>query len=193
MVSSVKLAELWQRIGFRVVVVCMGKNEQLAGSKEQLGKASIEQVSGTLEIHRVPDFFIPDPWNYGIAFGFSGYAVKLVKSIKPDIVVVNKLLFWSSLSTIALRLRGIRVIQLTDSLVGMAWWPRGWFPQVCAAIYAWTLGWMELLCASRVVFFQPQPESLLRRLGIAGKSEVIPTGIDLQSFERLALSDGQLP
>ena len=182
MVSSVKLAELWQRIGFRVVVVCMGKNEQLAGSKEQLGKASIEQVSGTLEIHRVPDFFIPDPWNYGIAFGFSGYAVKLVKSIKPDIVVVNKLLFWSSLSTIALRLRGVRVIQITDALVGMTWWPRGLIPKVCAAIYAWTLGWLELLCAERVVFFHPQPEKLLKRLGIEGKSAVIPTGIDAEKF-----------
>ena len=184
MVSSFKLSELWQRIGFRVVVVCMGKNEQLAGSKEQLGKASIEQVSGTLEIHRVPDFFIPDPWNYGIAFGFSGYAVKLVKSIKPDIVVVNKLLFWSSLSTIALRLRGVRVIQITDALVGMTWWPRGFIPKVCAAIYAWTLGWLELLCAERVVFFHPQSEKLLKRLGIAKKSQVIPTGIDKEKYER---------
>ncbi|OGJ70078.1 hypothetical protein A3G69_02960 [Candidatus Peribacteria bacterium RIFCSPLOWO2_12_FULL_53_10] len=191
MVSSLKLAELWQRIGYRMVVVCMGKRNP-KGARAQGRKADVEIVSETLEIHRIPDFFLPDPWNYGIAFGFSGYVAKLTKKIQPDIVVVNKLLFWSSLSTIALRLRGIRVIQLTDALVGMTWWPRGWFPQVCAAIYAWTLGWMELLCASRVVFFHPQPESLLRRLGIAGKSEVIPTGIDLQSFERLALSDGQL-
>jgi glycosyltransferase involved in cell wall biosynthesis len=182
MVSSVKLAELWQRIGYRVVVVCMGRSAQRARSSEQWRKADIERISETLEIHRLTDFFIPDPWNYGIAFGFSGYVVRLVKKIQPDLVVVNKLLFWSSLSTIALRLRGFRVIQLTDALVGMTWWPRGWFPQVCAAIYAWTFGWIELLCASRIVFFHPQPASLLKRLGIFGKSEVIPTGIEVTGY-----------
>ncbi len=195
MASSLKLAELWQRLGYRVVVVCMGKSLQIADTKLQRyenesmqsaicnQRVVIERVSDTLEIHRIPDWFFADPWNYGIAFGFSGYVAKLHKVLQPDIVVVNKLLFWSSLSTIALRLRGVRVIQLTDALVGMTWWPRGRIPQVCAAIYAWTLGWIELLCASRVVFFHPQPEALLRRLRIAGKSEVIPTGIDIQKFQ----------
>jgi glycosyltransferase involved in cell wall biosynthesis len=174
MVSSVKLAELWQKIGYRVVVVCMGKGRGQ--------KILVEQVSPMLEIHRIADWFLPDPWNYGIAFGFSGYVCRLQKKIQPDIVVVNKLLFWSSLSAIALRMRGISVIQLTDALVGMTWWPRGAIPKICAAIYAWTLGWLELLCASKVVFFHPQPESLLRRLRIAKKSTVIPTGVDTAVF-----------
>ena len=187
MVSSVKLSELWQKIGYRVVVVCMG-GERAQGPtlRQSSGQGAqgrnIEKVSETLEIHRFPDFFIPDPWNYGIAFGFSRYVRKLERQIKPDVVVVNKLLFWSSLSTIALRLRGVYVIQLTDALVGMTWWPRGCIPKVCAAIYAWTLGWIELLCAERVVFFHPQPTPLLKRLGIFGKSEVIPTGIDPAKF-----------
>lgn len=181
MVSSVKLAELWQAIGYRVVVVCMGSGNP-NGTQAQGRTVDVETVSDTLAIHRIPDFFLPDPWNYGIAFGFSGYVIRLVQKIQPDIVVVNKLLFWSALSTIALRLRGVRVIQLTDALVGMTWWPRGWLPRICAAIYAWTLGWLELLCASRVVFFHPQPGMLLKRLGIAKKSEVIPTGIDVAGY-----------
>lgn len=180
MASSVKLAELWQRIGYRVVVVCMGRKEKREKRKEE--RSTVEMVSSTLEIHRIADWFFADPWNYGVAFGFSGYVCRLYKAIQPDIVVVNKLLFWSSLSTIALRLRGVRVIQLTDALVGMTWWPRGRIPQVCAAIYAWTLGWLELLCASRVVFFHPQPEALLRRLRVAGRSEVIPTGVEVAKY-----------
>ncbi len=181
MASSVKLAELWQRLGYKVVVVCMGKGRQ-NGNRAIGQKAHVEIVSQTLEIHRIPDWFVADPWNYGIALGFSGYVCRLHKALQPDIVVVNKLLFWSSLSTIALRLRGVRVIQLTDALVGMTWWPRGTLPKICAAIYAWTLGWLELLCASHVVFFHPQLEILLKRLRIAGKSEVIPTGIDVGKF-----------
>ncbi|MDD5026144.1 MAG: glycosyltransferase [Candidatus Peribacteraceae bacterium] len=171
MVSSVKLAELWQRLGYRVVVACMGP------------RTGVEAVSSTLTIYRRRDVFLPDPWNYGIAFGFTGLVRHIIKTEKPDLIVVNKLLFWTSLSAIALRLSGRHVIVLTDALVGMTWWPRGWFPKVCAAIYAWTLGWLVLLSAWRVVTYHPQPPRLLRHLGIAGKTQVIPTGIDAEDFQ----------
>src|SRR3989338_7858823 len=88
MVSSVKLAELWQRLGWHVTVVCMSKS------------MGVEKISETLTIHRRKDFFLPDPWNYGIAFGFSGYVRKIAKELKPDLIVVNKLLFWSSFATL---------------------------------------------------------------------------------------------
>jgi len=170
MVSSVKLAELWQRLGHTVTVACMGS------------QTGTERVSPTLTIHRRKDVFLPDPWNYGIAFGFAGFVRRLVEEEKPDVVVINKVLFWTSLSAIALRLRGIRPVVLTDALVGITWWPVGRLPKLAAAIYAWTLGWLVLACARSVVFFHPQPDSILRRLGIARKSEVIPTGIDPASY-----------
>jgi len=170
MVSSVKLAELWQRIGYRVTVVCMGP------------ETKVETVSDTLTIHYRKDVFLPDPWNYGIAPGFAGYVRRLIAREKPDVIAANKILFWSSLSVIALCLTGRRVILLTDALVGMTWWPRSLFPKICAAVYAWTAGWLILLCAKKVVFFHPQPERLLRVLGIARKSVVIPTGIDASRF-----------
>ncbi len=172
MVSGYKLADLWQRLGYRVVVACMGS------------ETKTEKVSDTLTVHSRKDFFLKDPWNYGICFGFGGYVVRLANEEKPDVIIVNKLLFWSSLSALSLRVRGYRVVQITDALVGMTWWPRGRIPQVCAAIYAWTLGWLLLCNASRAVFFHPQPEGLIRRLGIAGKSQVIPTGIDPSPYGR---------
>lgn len=166
MVSSVKLADLWQRLGYRVVVVCMG---------EKSGK---DIVSDSLTIYRKKDIFIPDPWNYGIAFCFTGFVKRTIKDEKPDIIVANKILFWSSLSLIPLKLSGHGVILLTDALVGITWWPRGWIPRIGAALYAWTIGWLVMLCAEKIVFFHPQPESLLKRLGVLKKSLVIPTGID---------------
>ncbi len=170
MVSSVKMAQLWQRLGYKVAVLCMGH-----GSRH-------EKVSETLDVYRVPDVFIPDPWNYGIAFGFSGVAVRLARELKPDIIVVNKVLFWSSISLLRLRLAGRKVLLITDALVGITWWPRGRLGKVCAAIYANTLGWLILKAATKVVFFHPQPESVLKRLGIAQKSIIIPTGIDQHRF-----------
>lgn len=166
MVSGYKLAELWQRLGYRVVVACMGT------------ETATERVSDTLTVHARKDVFLKDPWNYGIAPGFGGFVARLAKEEKPDIIVVNKLLFWSSLAALSLRLRGHRVIQITDALVGMTWWPRSRLASCCAAVYAWTLGWLLLANAERIVFFHPQPERLLKRLGILKKSRVIPTGID---------------
>lgn len=186
MVSSYKLAELWQRLGYRVVVACMGEpvagGSRLEATSHQ-PPASVEIVSPTLSIYRKKDIFLKDPWNYGIAFGFSGMVNKIVETEKPDLIVVNKLLFWTSLSAISLRLRGHRVIQLTDALVGMTWWPRGLLPKIAAAIYAWTAGWLILACARCIVFFHPQPPSLIKRLGISRKSEVIPTGIDPSAYK----------
>ena len=177
MVSSFKLAELWQRLGYSVVVVCMAT------------ESGIDKVSDTLTIHRRKDFFLKDPWNYGISFGFSGYVNRIVKEINPDIIVINKLLFWSSIAMLRLRLAGRKVILSTDAFVGMTWWPRGFVPKIAAAIYAWTLGWLILLCANRIVTFHPQPPKLLRRLGIAKKTRVIPTGIDPSTYHSVS-SDG---
>lgn len=170
MVSSVKLAELWQRIGYRVVVVCMGS------------ESGIEHVSDTLTIYRKKDWFLPDPLNFGIAFGFTGLVRRVMRLEKPDLIVANKVLFWSSFCLIPLRLTGKRVLLLTDALVGMTWWPRGTFSKLIMGIGAWTVGWPVLLCARRIVFFHPQSPTFLKRLGIFKKSQVIPTGIDTSDF-----------
>ncbi len=192
MVSSVKLAELWQRLGYKVVVLCMGEGQGEEGKRAkgqegkrargQKGEWDREEVSLTLSIYRVKDFFLPDPWNYGIAFGFSGRALRLARELKPDLIVVNKILFWSSLALLRLRLRGYKVLLLSDALVGITWWPRSRFAKVCAAVYAWTLGWLILKAANHVVFFHPQPEKVLKKLGIEKKVQVIPTGIDTEPY-----------
>lgn len=188
MVSTVKLAELWQRLGFRVVVACMGCIEGQEGEKGQKRKESVTKVSESLTIYRKKDFFLPDPWNYGIAFGFFGLVRTIIRAEHPDLIVINKLLFWTSLSAIPLALSGRRPIVLTDTFVGITWWPRGLLPRVGAAIYAWTLGWLILLCARRVILFHPQPERLLKRLCIARKTEVIPTGIDSSAYGSVSRS-----
>ncbi len=198
MVSTVKLAELWQRLGYKVVVACMGEmqnatckmqNDHFALKKGEC----VERASGTLTIYRKKDVFLKDPWNTGIAVGFAGMVRRIVREEQPDVIVVNKILFWTSLALLPLRLRGRRVILLTDALVGMTWWPRGRLPRLVARLAAWTVGWLLLRLAQSVVFFHPQPETLLRRLGIAGKSRVIPTGIDVTrySFDRFSLQPTQ--
>lgn len=176
MVSTVKLAELWQRLGYRVVVVCMGATEH--------GKrVDVDALSGSLVIHRVRDWFLPDPWNYGVALGFSGVVMRVVREERPALIVVNKILFWSSLSLLRLRIAGYPVILLTDTLVGITWWGRTRLFRICSRIYAWTIGWLILRAATRIVFFHPQPPHILRALRITQASRVIPTGIDATRYE----------
>ncbi len=170
MVSSVKLAKLWQQLGYRVVAVCMGSQTRT------------EIVSPTLTIHFKKDLFLPDPLNFGICFGFGGLVRRLIREEKPDLIICNKVLFWTSFCLPWLRLLGHRVTLLTDALVGMTWWPRSRVVGWIMATGAWTMGWLVLLSAERVVFFHPQPERLLKRLHIAGKSRVIPPGIDPKDY-----------
>lgn len=171
MVSSYKLAELWQRLGYNVVAVCMGS------------ETKIEQVSDTLTVHYRKDIFLKDPLNFGICFGFGKYVRQLAKEIQPDHIVINKILFWSSWSIFGLRTAGYKALVLTDAFVGMTWWPRGFFSKVIMGIGGWTMGWLTLLFAERVVTFYPQPITLLKRLGIERKTQVIPTGIDVTNYE----------
>ncbi len=170
MVSSVKLAELWQRMGYKVVVVCMG------------AKTEKEVVSETLTIYRVWDFFLPDPLNYGISPGFFFKVLRVLKNEKPDIVIVNKILFWTSLIVPWLRILGKKPIVTTDALVGVTWQPRGIIPKVIMSIGGWTAGWKVMLFAKKLVFFHPQPDKILKMMGVYGKSIVIPTGIDSRAF-----------
>ena len=171
MVSSVKLAELWQRLGYQVIVACMG------------AKSGTERISDTLTVHSRKDIFLPDPLNFGIAFGFTGFVRRLIKAEKPDLIICNKVLFWTSFSLISLRLLGQKVILLTDALVGMTWWPRSLIPKIIMGLGAWTVGWPVLLSAKKIIFFHPQPPKLLKRLGIFKKSQVIPTGIDASKYK----------
>lgn len=182
MASSVKLAELWQRLGYRVIAVTMG------------AETKTEVVSPTLTIHFKKDLFLPDPLNFGICLGFGGLVRRLIREEKPDHIVCNKILFWPSFCLPWLRLLGHRVTLLTDALVGMTWWPRSRFVGAIMAAGAWTMGWLVMLSAERIVFFHPQPETLLRRLGVLRKSRVIPQGIDLAGFGPSSLreSDGKV-
>jgi glycosyltransferase involved in cell wall biosynthesis len=175
MVSSFKLAELWQRLGYRVVVACMGDDSKLETRNSKLG---YEDASPTLRIYRKKDIFLKDPWNYGIALGFTSLVRRIIRDEKPDLIVCNKVLFWTSLSVILLKRSGHKVLLLTDALVGITWWPRGKIPQIAASIYARTLGKLVLKAARRIVFFHPQPQPVLEKIGIAANSQVIPTGID---------------
>ena len=172
--SAVKLAGQWCRLGCKVTVLCMCNVEN--------GKYEEVSFANSLTVCKVQDWFLPDPWNYGVALSFFRIASLKVEEVQPDAIVVDKVLYWTSIATIFLTLKGRQVLVVTDALVGITWWTKGWLFNTCAFLYANTLGWLILGFARKVVFFHPQPDRVLQRLGIARKSTVIPSGIDVSAY-----------
>jgi glycosyltransferase involved in cell wall biosynthesis len=165
MVSSVKLVELWQELGYRVMVLCMGR---------PVGR---EEVSPSLTIERLWDYFIPDPANYGIAPSIFWKVFSVMRREHPVLIVVNKQMYWTTLALPLLHLTGRKVLLLTDVLAGVTWWPRSRFVACVMWIYARTVGRLILKAATHVVFFHPQPFWALEQFGVEEKSSVIPSGV----------------
>ena len=178
MISTLQLAQMWKSAGYEVHVLCIGRKEEFFE----------EDASKAASVTALPGFVIGEPFRYAVSFRFFRELFSLVRVLKPRHIVVNKVLFWTSIAAIPLRLAGYKVIVATDALIGITWKGRTRRYRVCSALYAWTLGWLILKCAARVVFFHPQPDRVLRKLGISKKSLVIPSTIDdrkLAGFRRV--------
>lgn len=170
MVCALTMADVWQSLGYKVVVVCM------------YSKTGVVVQADTLTVYGVKDWFIPDPFNFGIAPTFFLHVFKRIKEHKPDHIVVSNLLFWTSWTIIPLRLAGHKPLVITDALVGMTWWPRKWYMKIVMGIGGWTMGLLTMKLAPVLAFFHPQPESLLRRIGVAHKAHVLPSGINAAAY-----------
>lgn len=170
MVCNLTLADLWQNLGYRVVVVCMHS------------KAGIIQQTDTLIVYGVKDLFIPDPFNFGIAPTYLFHVLRIIKQYKPTQIVSTSLLFWTSWTIIPLRLLGYKPVVITDALVGMTWWPRKWYMKIIMGIGGWTMGLLAMKLAHTLILFHPQPQRLLKAIGVAHKTHVIPSGIQAARY-----------
>ncbi len=173
--STQTLSKLWASMGFDVFILTMANTANGSAYEE-------EKISEHITLGKVQDIFLKDPWNYGIAPRFFTITNRVVKKFNPDHIIVNKILFWSSISVIWLRLQGKKVDLMTDALVGITWFTKGRLFNICAWIYAHTLGWLIMLSANRIVTFHPQPPNVLKRMGIYKKTKVIASGINAERF-----------
>jgi hypothetical protein len=188
MVSTVKLAELWQRLGYRVIVACMGEmpeaNDQIPNPKSQIPNPNyqffssnssqphvsvradhVEHVSETLTIYRKKDYFSEGSVEHRIALGFSrdgpadrpGGAARCDRGEQGALLDVTQFALASPARTSRAAAHGCAG---GDDVVAA-----GASAAIAARLHAWTLGWLILRCAHRVVFFHPQPERLLKPTG----------------------------
>lgn len=139
-----------------------------------------EQANPRLKIYRMKDWFIPDPVNYSIVPGLIPVLERIIRREKPDIYLVNKHMFFTSLAVAWLRLRGRRVILATDTFPGLNWHPRRLFVRVAMSIYAVVIGWPLLRLANLVVLFHEGLIPMAKKLGLS--YTVIHNGVDLAAI-----------
>lgn len=114
------------------------------------GKPRFEQMHPRLRVYRMFDIFLPDPVNYSIVPNLAFRLWRVVKKEKPDIFIVNKYMFFTTLAVPLLRIFGKKVITVTDTFPGINWLPRSRFVAFVMRVYAYIIG-IPLLWMSNVV------------------------------------------
>lgn len=153
------------------------------------GQPAFEQFFPRLKIYRLKDWFIPDPVNYSIVPGLIPALEKIIRVENPDIFLVNKHMFFTSLSVLWLRLRGKKVVLATDTFPGLNWHPRKIFVRLVMSMYAIIIGWPVLKAANVVILFHEGLIPLAKKLGL--QYRIIHNGVDLAKIDS-AISVGDL-
>lgn len=163
MMSSVKMAENFSRT--MEVVVLSGHKTKRGWEKTTWGK-----------IFYAKDFFLKDPFNYGIMPLLWWHVFQIIKQEKPDIVLVNKHMFFTAFSVPLLRILQQKVIVSTDTFPGINWLPRSKKIGILVKIYFWLFGFLILKMAHSVVVFHSENIQVAKKLGL--NAILIPNGID---------------
>lgn len=140
-------------------------------------KPGREKRGDRLTVYRLKDIFLPDPINYSIVFGLFLAVRTIVAKERPDACIINKHMFYTSLSIWTVKRMGVPVIVQTDTFPGIVWFPRKLFVRVVMWVYARLIGNLVLKAADEVILLHEGLIPTAKRLGLTYK--VIHNGVDL--------------
>ena len=112
--SAVKISDNLSRI-FNIRVLTTGR------------KILFETINSNLSVESVQGVLIPDPVNYMISFQLLGRFNQLLDDFQPDLVIVSKYMFFSSFVIPIARIRGYKVVTVTDTFPGINWFSQSRF------------------------------------------------------------------
>ena len=140
MVSAYKTALILRRRGNDIFVL----------TSRTKGALKHEEIEG-IKVERMPCFFISDPFNYTVTPFMSWHLIKLIRQAKPDVFIISKYMFYTSLSAILLKLLGKKVILQTDTFPGINWFARSKILNICMWLYSRTVGRLILKISDKVI------------------------------------------
>src|SRR5207249_11123320 len=92
----------------------------------------VEVVSSRLTVLSAPGLLLPDPVNYVVSPAVLLRAARFILRERPDVVVVSKFMFFTSLAAAVARVLGTPAVIVTDNYPGIDYFSRS--PLVAAAM-----------------------------------------------------------
>lgn len=149
------------------------------------GKPSRDRVNKHLTVYRLWDLTIPDPVNYNIVPTLFLRLPQIIRREKPNVFLINKFMFFTSLAVFQLKLMGKKVFLQTDAYPGINWFPRSTLVKVVMWIYARLIGIPILKLADKVILLHAGLIPIAKRLGL--RYTVVHNGVDVQSIRTAKL------
>ncbi|MCA9388672.1 glycosyltransferase family 4 protein [Candidatus Berkelbacteria bacterium] len=150
------------------------------------GSPQYETISPNLKIYRMWDLFLPDPINYSIVPGLIPNLEKIIHREQPDIFLVNKHMFFTSLAILWLRLRGKKVICATDTFPGLNWFPKNKLVRIVMKAYSKLIGIPLLKLSNKVILFHEGLKIFGDQLKL--NYQIIHNGVDLEKIDKAKIS-----
>jgi len=135
MTSAVKTAEL------------LAQDHEVMVLTSNVGDYPSLELRNNVKICRMKTLFIDDPVNLAITLGQVKQYKKLVKEFKPDKIIFNKYMFYTSLLTFCTK----NYILQTDTYCGKCWFNKSKIMNVVLWLIHHTIGNIMLKRASKVV------------------------------------------
>ncbi|OGD08947.1 hypothetical protein A2397_05115 [Candidatus Amesbacteria bacterium RIFOXYB1_FULL_44_23] len=146
-------------------------------------KLSKDTPSPNLTILSVPGILIPDPVNYALCPRLLLEFINQVKSYQPDVIMVSKFMFFSSLVIPIARIMHQKVITTTDTFPGINWFPRSKLVGAIMWLYARIIGLPLLWLSHVVILLYPGLEPIAKRYRL--NYQTIPNGVEPALLHKL--------
>lgn len=146
------------------------------------GKPAYEKLNPNLKIYRLKDLFLPDPVNFSIVPGLFSKLKKVIKKEKPDIFLVNKNMFYTSLSVLWLKFAGKKVFTQVDTFPGINWFSKNPLVNIVLWVYARTIGLLILKSSYQVILLHEGLIPIASKFGL--NYTVIHNGVDLELIKK---------
>lgn len=170
--SAVKLAFNLSKVA-KVTVLTSGR------------KAEKEIVNENLTVLSCFGYLIPDPVNYMLSISLLVRFWKLVKEIRPEVIIVSKYMFFSSLVIPLAKLLKVPVITVTDTFPGINWFPTSKLALIIMWVYARIIGLPLLWMSDKVVLLYEGLEPIAKKFKL--NFMTIHNGVEGKFFKKLSL------
>jgi glycosyltransferase involved in cell wall biosynthesis len=143
-----------------------------------------EECSARLTVLSAPAFLLPDPVNYVVSPASLSMVYRAIREFQPDLVMVNKFMFFTSFAAPLAKWMGKKTVVVTDTYPGINWFPRNRMVGWVMWLYARCVGVPILRGADKVVLLHEGLTEIARKYGL--HHTVIHNGPDLAEADAAA-------